>query len=230
MAVPEGIGDWAQLAFFSDLDENGMTPWDRVSARLNDETAADRPWQPNPEYLFRALQLTPPAHVRVVLIGQDPYPRQGAATGLAFSLPEGSKPRHSLKRILDKLEVETGVKRESGCLDGWATAGMLLINCALTVTIGSKRSHSDFGWDELCVEVLKTLSAQGSIVFWALGQDAQTLCRRAEVDEDSNLLIRTSHPMARKNATNYLGDIKIFDITNKWRRRLKLPPINWGNT
>ncbi|MBK1612162.1 uracil-DNA glycosylase [Rubrivivax gelatinosus] len=106
---------------------------------------------------FRALRLVAPDAVRVVLLGQDPYPRPGHADGLAFSAGHG-KP-HSLRRVFDVLAADRPdwQRPERWALDGWAAQGALLLNPVLTVEIGSAGSHLACGWQALTSEIVSFL-------------------------------------------------------------------------
>jgi uracil-DNA glycosylase len=95
---------------------------------------------------FQALELTPLAQVRAVVLGQDPYHGPGQAHGLAFSVPEGVKIPPSLRNIFKELgEKAPG----SGCLTDWARRGILLLNTSLTVEAGLAGSHARKGWEAL---------------------------------------------------------------------------------
>lgn len=111
---------------------------------------------------FRALRLVAPADVRVVVFGQDPYPRPGHADGLAFSAGHG-KP-HSLRRVFDVLEADRPGWRRPAVwkLDAWAARGVLLLNPVLSVEVGQAGAHMNCGWQTLTSQI------------------AQALCRNAE--------------------------------------------------
>lgn len=106
---------------------------------------------------FRALRLVAPADVKVVVLGQDPYPLPGHAEGLAFSAGHG-KP-HSLRRVFDVLEADRpGWKRPAVWkLDAWAARGVLLLNPVLTVEVHSAGSHMQCGWQTLTSQIVKGL-------------------------------------------------------------------------
>lgn len=106
---------------------------------------------------FRALRLVPPADVRVVVLGQDPYPRPGHADGLAFSAGQG-KP-HSLRRIFAVLAADRPgwEPPERWSLDAWAHQGVLLLNPVLTVEVGQSGSHMSCCWQALTSEIAKYL-------------------------------------------------------------------------
>lgn len=108
---------------------------------------------------FRALRLVPPEAVKVVVFGQDPYPRPGHADGLAFSAGHG-KP-HSLRRVFEVLAADRpGWQRpERWTLDAWAQQGVLLLNPVLTVEVGEAGSHMNCGWQALTSDIVKSLCA-----------------------------------------------------------------------
>lgn len=106
---------------------------------------------------FRALRLVSPEAARVVILGQDPYPRPGHADGMAFSAGQG-KP-HSLRRIFDVLAADRPAWQRPAdwCLDPWAAQGVLLLNPVLTVEIGNAGSHMSCGWQALTSEIISVL-------------------------------------------------------------------------
>src|SRR5690606_17922705 len=116
MAEPIPVpGAWAGLPFF-------RQDWPAIAARLR-----DRDWLPGPARVFAALELTPPEQVRVVILGQDPYPTPGHATGLAFSVtPETALPR-SLRNIYAEMREDIGAAPPNGDLSHWARQGVLLL-------------------------------------------------------------------------------------------------------
>jgi uracil-DNA glycosylase len=107
---------------------------------------------------FRALRLLAPEEVRVVVFGQDPYPRPGHADGLAFSAGHG-KPV-SLRRIFDILKADRPgwLPPERWLLDGWARQGVLMLNPVLTVEVGSAGAHMGCGWQALTADIVRVLA------------------------------------------------------------------------
>jgi uracil-DNA glycosylase len=161
---------------------------DRIRA-----VSGDRPIAPADP--LRALRLVAPDDVRVVVIGQDPYPTPGQADGLAFSAERSTRP--SLRRIFDVLEADRpGWKRPlSGRLDAWAAQGVLLLNPALSVEIGRKESHLDVGWQALTssvVEVLLKSSAPPVCLLW--GAKAQQFFEASRPAGTALRVLRTRHP------------------------------------
>lgn len=144
---------------------------------------------------FRALRLVPPAAVKVVVFGQDPYPRPGHATGLAFSAGHG-KP-HSLRRVFDVLEADRpGWQRPAlWQLEHWAAQGVLLLNPVLTVEVGLAGSHMHCGWQALTSEIVKILcKREAPPVFLLWGKPANAFFDAARPPGTEPPVLRTRHP------------------------------------
>jgi uracil-DNA glycosylase len=144
---------------------------------------------------FRALRLLAPADVRVVLFGQDPYPRPGHATGLAFSAGHG-KPV-SLRRIFEVLKADRPGWQppERWALDDWARQGVLMLNPVLTVEVGKAGSHMNCGWQALTseiVRILATLPAPPTFLLW--GKPAQAFFDAACPQGACPRILRARHP------------------------------------
>ncbi len=148
-----------------------------------------------PEDPFRALRLVDPVAVRVVVIGQDPYPTAGHADGLAFSAGQG-RPR-SLARVFEALaEVRPGfVPPAVWSLDDWARRGVLLLNPVLTVEVGRTASHMNVGWQALTQEIVMYLSSQTSPpVFMLWGGKAHAFWEGAKAPGSIATVLSTRHP------------------------------------
>ena len=144
---------------------------------------------------FRALRLVPPDAVKVVVFGQDPYPRPGHADGLAFSAGQG-KP-HSLRRVFDVLAADRpGWQRpERWALDGWAHQGVLLLNPVLTVEVGLAGSHMGCGWQALTSEIVSVLCQQPRTpAFLLWGKPANAFFDAAGPVSTGVQVLRTRHP------------------------------------
>lgn len=127
--------------------------------------------------VFAALELTPPEAVRVVLLGQDPYPTAGNANGLAFSVTKGMKVPASLKNVFLGLQVDLGLAIPThGDLTAWAQRGVLLLNAVLTVREGEANSHQKKGWEPFTTAVLRHVaSSPRKVVFLCFGKPALKL-------------------------------------------------------
>lgn len=155
--------------------------------------SGDRPIAP--EDPFRALRLVPPEAVRVVVIGQDPYPTAGHADGLAFSALNG-RPR-SLARVFEVLAKDRPgfVPPERWSLDAWARQGVLLLNPVLTVEVGRSASHVACGWQVLTGEVVRWLSQRPpppAFLLW--GAKARTFFLEASAGSAGVPVHATRHP------------------------------------
>lgn len=133
--------------------------WEDLRAYLAKERASEEVL-PAEDEVFAALEATPFDRVKVVILGQDPYPTPGHAHGLAFSVRPGVKIPHSLANIHKELESDLGVPRPNhGTLEHWARQGVLLLNTTLTVCAGAADSHRRAGWRHFTKEVVRALGS-----------------------------------------------------------------------
>lgn len=163
--------DWAEA----------LAPVDDVIARMGEflraELAAGRTYLPAGDRILRAFQ-RPLADVRVLVVGQDPYPTPGHAVGLSFSVaPEVRPLPRSLVNIFKELHDDLGVAPpSSGDLTPWADQGVLLLNRVLTVAPGAAGSHRGRGWEAVTERAIHALVERGgplAAILW--GRDAQSL-------------------------------------------------------
>ena len=148
---------------------------------------------------LRALELTPPEQVRVVILGQDPYHGRGQAEGLAFSVAPGVQLPPSLRNIFKEMQRDLDTPfpawpEPGGSLVKWAKNGVLLLNTGLTVEEGQAASHAGKGWEELTDAVIRHVAEGGRpVVFMLWGAHAQS--KRAWIPADRGHLVLTSnHP------------------------------------
>lgn len=160
--------------------------------RSVEAVSGERPIAPDDP--FRALRLVLPGDVKVIVIGQDPYPTPGYADGLAFSAGKG-RPR-SLARVFEVLAAdrpESFRAPEVWKLDAWARQGVLLLNPVLTVEVGRSASHMNCGWQALTLEIVKNLSRRDNPpVFLLWGAKAQAFWASARPGQARALVTR--HP------------------------------------
>lgn len=157
------------------------------------QASADRPIAPADP--FRALRFVGPDDVKVVVFGQDPYPKAGHADGLAFSAGHG-KPA-SLRRIFEVLAADRPGFQPPDVwkLDGWALQGVLLLNPTLTIEVGQTGSHMNCGWQALTSEIVKVLcqrSRPPSFLLW--GGKAQAFFEQARRPNSAARALTTRHP------------------------------------
>ncbi len=149
-----------------------------------------------PAQVFRALELTPRAKVRVVILGQDPYHGAGQAEGLAFSVPPGQKFPPSLRNIFKELQRDLGCPMPThGHLGAWARQGVLLLNTSLTVEDGAPASHANHGWEALTDMLIDAMASDPAPkVFLLWGSHAQAKRARIEARGQPHLVLQSNHP------------------------------------
>lgn len=149
----------------------------RMGDFLRAENAAGRHYLPAGDQVFRAF-VEPLADVRVLIVGQDPYPTPGHPIGLSFAVaPEVRPLPRSLQNIYTELEADLGIpKAASGDLRPWAEQGVMLLNRCLTVAPGAPASHRGKGWEAITDRAIEALAERGGplvAILW--GRDAQAL-------------------------------------------------------
>jgi uracil-DNA glycosylase len=195
-----------------------------VRSFLEGETVAGRKWLPEPSQVLRAFR-QPLDGVKVVILGQDPYPTPGHSVGLAFCVaPEVALPR-SLANIYSELESDLGVNPPThGDLTPWAEQGVLLLNSALTVGSGVSGSHRGKGWEPITSAVITALTnrREGAPVAILWGKDAQTYGSRF----DPRFVITSPHPSPLSARRGFFGS-RPFSQTNELLRQRGQAPIDW---
>lgn len=222
MAEQDALG-WADLTadFWSSAEGSALRSFLEVR-RAQGATI----YPPEP---LRALQLTAPDQVRVVVLGQDPYHGPGQAEGLAFSVAPGVRPPPSLRNIFQELQRDLGLPLPSdGSLVRWARQGVLLLNTCLTVEDGQPASHAKRGWESLTDRLIQRCSATGQPkVFLLWGAHAQK--KAALVDSRRHLLLYANHPSplsARRGPLPFIG-CGHFSQTNTWLAERGFSTVSW---
>ena len=181
---------------------------------------------PPPKLVFNALSLCPFTHVRVVILGQDPYHGPSQAHGLSFSVPDGVKVPPSLKNIYKELYNDIGKEIPlSGNLTPWAGQGVLLLNAALTVEAGKPGSHQGLGWETFTDTVIKKISNEKEqVVFLLWGNFARS--KASLIDSSKHLILQAPHPSPLSAYTGFFG-CKHFSKTNEYLLKNGFTPIEW---
>jgi uracil-DNA glycosylase len=177
---------------------------------------------PDRKWVFRALE-NPPQEVRVIIVGQDPYPNIADAIGLSFSVPpRKSGLPGSLMNIQKEIITDIGsTTTADGDLTRWSQQGIMLLNRTLTVTAGESGSHSNLGWNAVTESVVKHVADRGAIgVLW--GNSAREL---APLFAESKK-VEGVHPSPLSAHRGFLGS-KPFSSVNAKLIALGLPPIIW---
>lgn len=144
--------------------------------------------------IYKAFELTPLDKVKIVIIGQDPYPTEGVAMGLAFSVNKETKIPKSLHNMFLELVSDLGFKYPSnGDLTSWCKNGVFLLNRILTVKKSTPLAHKNKGWEKFTERVIKEINKQDrKIVFILLGNEA--IKTKKLLDNPKHLIIEAPHP------------------------------------
>ncbi len=215
-----GAAAWRTLPFFT----GGAA--DRVAERVDTVIAEGAQILPPPDLVFTSLVLTPLDRVKVVILGQDPYPTPGDAHGLAFSYRGSRRLPASLRTILAEMAEDLGQPMpKTGDLSHWAKQGVLLLNTALTVEAGKAGAHLKFGWAELVDEAVAAVSEhQPAVVFLLWGGSARK--HAVQVDRAKHLVIEAGHPSPLNRLRDFRGT-RPFSRANAWLKEKGLEPIDW---
>ncbi|NYE37074.1 uracil-DNA glycosylase [Nocardioides cavernae] len=201
---------------------------DRIAAMgrfLGDEEAAGRGYQPPAERIFRAFE-RPLADVRVLVVGQDPYPNPSHPIGLSFAVERDVWPLPpSLVNIYVELRDDLGiVPPRHGDLSAWADQGVMLLNRSLTVRPGDSNSHQGKGWEVITDRAITALAARGgpcAAILW--GRHAQSL---------KPLLgpvpwVESAHPSPLSARRGFFGS-KPFSRVNRLLEEQGAGPVDWA--
>jgi len=177
--------------------------------------------------IFNAFNTTHFEDVKVVILGQDPYPGAHQAHGLSFSVQKDIAVPRSLKNIYKELEADIqGFKTPAhGNLEEWAKQGILLLNSTLTVRAGDSASHQKKGWEEFTDEVIKKLSdKREGLVFILWGNYAQS--KIPLIDANKHHIIRSVHPSPLSVERGFWGS-KPFSKANEFLVKEGKTTIDW---
>lgn len=177
--------------------------------------------------VMRAFE-TDPGKIKVVLIGQDPYPTKSDAIGLAFAMNPDRKMPRSLVNIVKELESDLGIKALAEAdLSRWIEQGVLLLNRTLTTQIGKAGDHSNLGWDGFTKAALTELVKRNKLVFILWGSSAISLGREVALVNSSCRLVESVHPSPLSAYRGFFGS-KPFSKTNEHLVALGLEPVDWS--
>ena len=185
---------------------------------------------PDKSRWLAAFAHTPFESVRVVLLGQDPYPTPGHAMGLSFSVEPTVRPLpKSLINIFQELRDDVGIDNRSGDLTPWANQGVLLLNAVLSVRSGAPASHQNQGWEQLTDAAICALAARPApvvFVLWgAFAQRKMALIAPCNAD-GRHLVIHSAHPSPLSAYRGFFGS-KPFSRINQFLVQHGSPPIDW---
>ena len=183
---------------------------------------------PELDHVMRAFA-TDPTGIKVVILGQDPYPTKGDAIGLAFAMSPTRKMPRSLVNIANELKEDLGLVGEISepDLSKWANQGVLLLNRTLTTEEGRAGAHTGFGWELFTSSALKALASRNKLVFILWGSPAIALGREVAQTSLNCRLVESVHPSPLSAYRGFFGS-KPFSKTNEHLVALGLEPIDWS--
>jgi uracil-DNA glycosylase len=227
--VPKSL---AELAADGSMDPGWAQALEPVAGRiaamgdfLRAEVEAGRHYLPDGPNVLRAFR-EPLAEVRVLIVGQDPYPTPGHPIGLSFAVGRDVRPLpRSLQNIYRELREDAGiVPPQHGDLSAWSRHGVMLLNRVLTVRPGEPASHRGNGWEEVTEHAIRCLVGRGRpfvAILW--GRDAATLKPLL----DGNPVIESAHPSPLSASRGFFGS-KPFSRANALLARLGEKPVDWS--
>lgn len=195
-----------------------------IGERLRGEVAAGRRYLPAGERVLRAFA-RPLADVRVLIVGQDPYPTPGHPIGLSFAVDAHVRPLpRSLSNIYRELDDDLGIPPAAhGDLSAWSDQGVMLLNRVLTVSPGTPGSHRGWGWEAVTEHAIRTLAAREQplvAILW--GRDAANL--RPLLGPVP--IIESPHPSPLSASRGFFGS-RPFSRANELLRQQGADPIDW---
>lgn len=210
--------DWAEA--LAPVDER-ITAMGRF---LRAELAAGRPYLPAGDDVFKAFR-RPLAEVRVLIVGQDPYPTPGHPIGLSFAVAPHVRPLPgSLRNIFQEMSTDLGIPPSPhGDLTAWSDRGVMLLNRVLTVRPGESAAHRGRGWEEVTDAAIAALVRRGgaaAAILW--GRDAQSL---------KPMLgripwVESAHPSPLSASRGFFGS-RPFSRVNRLLEEQGAEPVDW---
>ncbi|WP_407275874.1 uracil-DNA glycosylase [Halothiobacillus sp. DCM-1] len=203
---------------------------ERLRTFLRQELQNGTPILPEKSRWLAAFAHTPFEAVRVVILGQDPYPTPSHAMGLSFSVGRAVRPLpKSLINIFQELRDDLGIDNRSGDLTAWAEQGVLLLNAVLTVRAGAPASHQNQGWEQLTDAAIQALAARPApvaFVLWgAFAQRKAALITPHNAD-GRHLILQSAHPSPLSAYRGFFGS-RPFSRINAFLTQQGTPPIDW---
>jgi len=214
-------GDWYEA-----LKGEFSKPYYRTLFQTVNEEYRTRLIFPPAEDIFNAFHLTPLKKVKVVILGQDPYPNPGQYYGVCFSVPKGIAIPGSLANIFKEIHQDLGKPiPTSGNLDRWVAQGVFLMNSVLTVRAHETGSHRNMGWEIFTDAVIKKLSDEReNLVFMLWGAYAKE--KAALINSSRHLILTTVHPSPRSAEYGFFG-CRHFSKANDFLRSRGIQEIDW---
>ena len=182
---------------------------------------------PEESEVYRAFDLCPFDDIKVVILGQDPYPTRGHANGLCFSVEPSVRPfPKSLNNIFKEFKDDLGKPIPSnGNLERWAKQGVLLLNTILTVEEGKPDSHKNIGWEKFTDAVIRKINSEKEgivIMLWG----SKAISKEEMIDKSKHFILKSVHPSPLSAHRGFFGG-KHFSKSNEFLRMMEKPEIDW---
>jgi uracil-DNA glycosylase len=187
---------------------------------IEEHLSSETDTTPDKAVVMRAFE-QPFESVKVLLIGQDPYPTQGVACGLAFAVSAGAKHPQSLKNLMKELATDIPEASSSGELSRWSDQGVMLLNSALTTKISDAGAHAKI-WSSFTKAVIQELDSK-SLVCLSLGEHAKRLSQTIVLGE----IVQATHPSPLSASRGFFGS-RIYSRVNSALQAKGLAPIDWS--
>ncbi len=211
--------------------QNWLAQYEPMLAQIEARVLEEKDVVPELPLVMRAFE-TDPMKIKVVLIGQDPYPTRGDAVGLAFAIHKTRQIPRSLVNIAKELKSDlpqVAVNTDSPDLSNWSKQGVLLLNTALTTLAGQAGAHSKLGWEQFTYAALSELRLRNKLVLILWGKSAITLGRKLASNsrEGQIQLIESVHPSPLSAFRGFFGS-KPFSRANGALLAMGLEPVDWS--
>ena len=215
--------EWLQL-LESEFSSDYMK---QLGEFLRAEKAQGKEIYPPAGEFFAALEATPPASVKVVILGQDPYHGPGQAHGLSFSVRGRQRIPPSLQNVFRELQSDLGLRTPShGDLSAWADKGVLLLNSILSVERGVAGAHQGKGWERFTDAVIAAVNAGTlPVVFMLWGAQAQR--KGSAINRDRHCVLTAPHPSPLSAHRGFLG-CQHFSQANRFLVEHQRGPVDWS--
>jgi len=207
-------------------DEFDKPYFSLLTAKVKEASKNADTW-PKRANIFNAFDKCPFDKLKVVILGQDPYPTPGHAHGLCFSVQSDVKPfPKSLTNIFKEIQDDLSLPfPQNGNLERWATQGVFLLNALLTVKAHESNSHADYGWEKFTDEVIRQISLnKKGVVFLLWGSFAQK--KMQLIDTKKHTVLLSVHPSPLSAYRGFFG-CKHFSKTNEILISQNQTQINW---
>ena len=208
------------------LAQEFRKPYYKELFRFVHEEYATQVIYPPADDLFNALHLTPLEQVKVLILGQDPYHEPGQAHGLCFSVRKGVPCPPSLQNIYRELQDDLGIEiPDHGCLEKWASRGVLLLNTVLTVRAHRAYSHRGRGWEQFTDAIIRIVNDKKEPVVCMLwGRPAQE--KETILDNPAHLVLKAPHPSPLSAYRGFFG-CKHFSRCNDFLTAHGVAAVDW---